>query len=127
MNGEILETQAKTAEMCKLAENSFRDGNIAFANELSVICDRNGVNVWDLIDLANHHPRVNVLKPSTGVGGHCAVDPWFIVSSDPKNSRLIRTARNVNDEKPMWVVNKIKAVADSKNKENCVSRTCFQV
>ncbi len=115
VNGEILETQAKTAEMCKLAENSFRDVNIAFANELSVICDRNGVNVWDLIDLANHHPRVNVLKPSTGVGGHCiAVDPWFIVSSDPKNSRLIRTARNVNDEKPEWVVNKIKAVADSK-------------
>jgi len=114
VSGEILETDAKTAEMCKLTENSFRDVNIAFANELSIICDKNDVNVWDLIELANHHPRVNVLQPGTGVGGHCiAVDPWFIVSDDPKNSRLIKTARNVNDEKPEWVVNKIKAVADS--------------
>jgi UDP-N-acetyl-D-mannosaminuronic acid dehydrogenase len=113
VNGEILRTEAKTAEMCKLTENSFRDVNIAFANELSVICDRNGVNVWDLIQLANHHPRVNVLQPGTGVGGHCiAVDPWFIVSEDPKNSRLIKTARVVNDDKPDWVINKIKAKAD---------------
>lgn len=114
VSGEILETDAKTAEMCKLTENSFRDVNIAFANELSIICDKNGLNVWDVIELSNHHPRVNVLQPGTGVGGHCiAVDPWFIVSDDPENSRLIKTARNVNDEKPEWVVNKIKAVADS--------------
>ena len=113
VNGEILKTEAKTAEMCKLTVNSYRDVNIAFANELSVICDRNGVNVWDLIQLANHHPRVNVLQPGTGVGGHCiAVDPWFIVSEDPKNSRLIKTARVVNDDKPDWVINKIKAKAD---------------
>lgn len=116
VNGEILKTEAKTAEMCKLTENSYRDVNIAFANELSVICDRNGVNVWDLIQLANHHPRVNVLQPGTGVGGHCiAVDPWFIVSENPKNSRLIKTARLVNDEKPEWVINKIKATADQIN------------
>ncbi len=116
VDGEILKTEAKTAEMCKLTENSFRDVNIAFANELSIICDKNGVNVWDLIQLANHHPRVNILQPGTGVGGHCiAVDPWFIVSEDPKNSRLIKTARLVNDEKPEWVINKIKATADHKN------------
>ncbi len=115
VNGEILETEAKTAEMCKLTENSYRDVNIAFANELSLICDKNGVDVWDLIKLANHHPRVNVLQPSTGVGGHCiAVDPWFIVSEDPENSKLIKTARVINDGKPNWVVNKIKAVADLK-------------
>lgn len=116
VDGEILKTEAKTAEMCKLTENSFRDANIAFANELSIICDKNGVNVWDLIQLANHHPRVNILQPGTGVGGHCiAVDPWFIVSEDPKNSRLIKTARLVNDEKPEWVVNRIKATAEHKN------------
>lgn len=116
VNGEILRTEAKTAEMCKLTENSFRDVNIAFANELSVICDRNGVNVWDLIQLANHHPRVNILQPGTGVGGHCiAVDPWFIVSENPKNSRLIKTARLVNDDKPEWVINKIKETADQIN------------
>ncbi len=115
VNGEILETQARTAEMCKLTENSFRDVNIAFANELSILCDKNNVNVWDLITLANHHPRVNILQPGTGVGGHCiAVDPWFIVSDNPEDSRLIKTARNINDEKPKWVVNKIKAAADAK-------------
>ena len=115
VNGEILETQAKTAEMCKLIENSFRDVNIAFANELSILCDKNNVNVWDLITLANHHPRVNILQPGTGVGGHCiAVDPWFLVSDNPEDSRLIKTARNVNDEKPKWVVNKIKAAAEVK-------------
>jgi UDP-N-acetyl-D-mannosaminuronic acid dehydrogenase len=114
VQGELLETKADTAEMCKLTENSFRDVNIAFANELSVICDRNGVDVWDLIKLANHHPRVNVLQPGTGVGGHCiAVDPWFIVSDDPENARIIRTAREVNDYKPEWVVKKIKSKADS--------------
>ena len=114
VNGEILETEAKTAEMCKLTENSFRDVNIAFANELSVLCDNNGVDIWELIKLANHHPRVNILQPGTGVGGHCiAVDPWFIVSQDSENSRIIRTAREINDSKPEWVVNKIKAAADS--------------
>jgi len=116
VNGEILETEAKTAEMCKLTENSFRDVNIAFANELSVLCDNNGVDVWELIKLANHHPRVNILQPSTGVGGHCiAVDPWFIVSGDPENSRIIKTAREVNDAKPEWVIDKITAKADSLN------------
>jgi UDP-N-acetyl-D-mannosaminuronic acid dehydrogenase len=116
VNGEILETEAKTAEMCKLTENSFRDVNIAFANELSVLCDNNGVDVWKLIKLANHHPRVNILQPGTGVGGHCiAVDPWFIVSGDPKNSLIIKTAREVNDAKPEWVIDKITAKADSLN------------
>ena len=101
--------------MAKLTENSFRDVNIAFANELSVICDSLNIDVWDLIDLANHHPRVNILQPGPGVGGHCiAVDPWFIVSSAPETSRLIRTAREVNDSKPEWVLDKInKAVAES--------------
>ena len=116
VDGEILITEAKTAEMCKLTENSFRDVNIAFANELSVLCENNGVNVWELIELANHHPRVDILQPGTGVGGHCiAVDPWFIVAKDPENARIIRTARAVNDAKPLWVVDKIKAEADSKN------------
>ena len=114
VNGEILETEAKTAEMCKLTENSFRDVNIAFANELSVLCDNNGVDVWELIKLANHHPRVDILQPGTGVGGHCiAVDPWFIVSQDPDNSRIIKTAREINDSKPEWVVDKIKAATHS--------------
>ena len=113
VNGKILETRAKTAEMCKLTENSFRDVNIAFANELSVLCDNNGVDVWELIKLANHHPRVNILQPGTGVGGHCnAVDPWFIVSQDPSNSRIIKTARKINDSKPEWVVEKIKEWAN---------------
>ncbi|WP_129656936.1 UDP-N-acetyl-D-mannosamine dehydrogenase [Rothia halotolerans] len=107
--GELLPTNAVTAEMAKLTENSFRDVNIAFANELSLIADRLGVNVWELIELANHHPRVNILQPGPGVGGHCiAVDPWFIVSADPENSRLIRTAREVNDGKPEWVIGKVE-------------------
>lgn len=106
--GELLSTDATTAEMAKLTENSFRDVNIAFANELSLICDNLGINVWELIELANHHPRVNILQPGPGVGGHCiAVDPWFIVSADPQNSRLIRTAREVNDDKPKWVVDRV--------------------
>lgn len=116
VSGRILETEAKTAEMCKLTENSFRDVNIAFANELSVLCDKNGVDVWELIKLANHHPRVNILNPGTGVGGHCiAVDPWFIVSQDYENSQIIRIAREINDSKPEWVVNKIKLAAEAKN------------
>ncbi len=110
VEGKCLITNARTAEMCKLTENSCRDVNIAFANELSMICDKLGINVWELITLANHHPRVKVLQPGPGVGGHCiAVDPWFIVSSAPELARLIRTAREVNDHKPEWVLEKVKA------------------
>ena len=112
-NGYILETDSRTAELSKLVENSFRDVNIAFANELSLICDRLGINVWETISLANRHPRVNILQPGPGVGGHCiAVDPWFIVASASEESRLIRTAREVNDAKPLWVINKIRAKAE---------------
>lgn len=107
--GEVSLTDAKTAEMAKLTENAFRDVNIAFANELSLISDRLGIDVWELIELANKHPRVNILQPGPGVGGHCiAVDPWFIVSSDRKNSNLIRTAREVNDSKPAWVIAQVE-------------------
>ncbi len=103
--GEILVTDATTAEMTKLVENTFRDVNIAFANELSMICDKLGIDVWKLIELANHHPRVNVLRPGPGVGGHCiAVDPWFIVDAVPELATLTRTAREVNDAKPRHVV-----------------------
>ena len=109
VEGECLVTDSKTAEMAKLTENSYRDVNIAFANELSIICDRLGIDVWELIRLANHHPRVKILNPGPGVGGHCiAVDPWFIVDSAPEESRLIRTAREVNDSKPGWVIAKVK-------------------
>lgn len=108
--GEILLTDDVTAEMAKLVENSFRDVNIAFANELSVISDKLDIDVWELIRLANHHPRVNILQPGPGVGGHCiAVDPWFIVDADPENAKIIRTAREVNDAKPEWVVEKVLA------------------
>lgn len=107
--GEILLTDARTAEMAKLVENSYRDVNIAFANELSILADKLDINVWELIELANHHPRVNILQPGPGVGGHCiAVDPWFIVSALPEEARIIRTAREVNDAKPMLVLQKIK-------------------
>ncbi|MFC6337424.1 UDP-N-acetyl-D-mannosamine dehydrogenase [Pseudomonas sp. CCM 7891] len=114
VEGECVITNARTAEMCKLTENSFRDTNIAFANELSMICDKLEINVWELIRLANRHPRVNILQPGPGVGGHCiAVDPWFIVSKTPDEARLIRTAREVNDSKPEWVLEKTKlAVAE---------------
>jgi len=109
VEGECVVTTARTAEMAKLTENSFRDVNIAFANELSLICDELGIDVWELIDLANRHPRVDILKPGPGVGGHCiAVDPWFIVSQTPEAARLIRTAREVNDGKPGWVIDKVK-------------------
>jgi UDP-N-acetyl-D-mannosaminuronic acid dehydrogenase len=115
VHGSVLETDAKTAEMCKLTENSFRDVNIAFANELSMICDKEGIDVWNLIRLANRHPRVNILQPGAGVGGHCiAVDPWFIVSRNPETARLIRTGREVNNSKTDWVIDRIKiAVADA--------------
>lgn len=114
LEGECVLTNARTAEMCKLTENSFRDVNIAFANELSLICAEQGINVWELIRLANRHPRVNILQPGPGVGGHCiAVDPWFIVAQNPQQARLIHTARLVNDGKPLWVVDRVKAaVAD---------------
>jgi UDP-N-acetyl-D-mannosaminuronic acid dehydrogenase len=114
--GKLLLTDAVTAEMAKLTENSFRDVNIAFANELSLICDRLGVDVWRLIELANHHPRVNVLQPGPGVGGHCiAVDPWFIVSAAPEEATLIRTARQVNDGKSGYVVGRaVEAVAGTR-------------
>lgn len=125
LKGECLLTNARTAEMSKLTENSFRDVNIAFANELSLICDHLDINVWELIGLANHHPRVNILQPGPGVGGHCiAVDPWFIVSSCPEHARLIRTAREVNDGKPSWVRGKIQqavakqALAQGKNEDD---------
>ncbi|WP_289367710.1 UDP-N-acetyl-D-mannosamine dehydrogenase [Pantoea stewartii] len=114
LQGECVETHARTAEMCKLTENSFRDVNIAFANELSLICAEQQINVWELIALANRHPRVNILQPGPGVGGHCiAVDPWFIVAQNPDLARLIRTAREVNDAKPHWVLEQVKkALAD---------------
>lgn len=108
--GELLLTDAKTAEMAKLVENSFRDVNIAFANELSIISDKLGIDVWELIELANHHPRVNILQPGPGVGGHCiAVDPWFIVAATPDEAQLVRRAREINDAKPGWVIDKVKA------------------
>jgi len=111
--GECLLTNARTAEMAKLTENSFRDVNIAFANELSMICDKLDINVWELIKLANRHPRVNILNPGPGVGGHCiAVDPWFIVSSAPETAKLIRQAREVNDAKPHYVLKQITDAAD---------------
>ncbi|WP_322025770.1 UDP-N-acetyl-D-mannosamine dehydrogenase [Burkholderia sp. BCC1977] len=112
VRGECILTDARTAEMCKLTENAYRDVNIAFANELSVICDQLDINVWELIRLANRHPRVSVLQPGPGVGGHCiAVDPWFIVDSAPAHARLIRTARNVNDDKPHFVYERVRQAA----------------
>ncbi|KAF7788294.1 UDP-N-acetyl-D-mannosaminuronic acid dehydrogenase [Pseudoalteromonas rubra] len=114
VEGECVTTNARTAEMAKLTENSCRDVQIAFANELSVICDTLDIDVWELISLANRHPRINILQPGPGVGGHCiAVDPWFIVSKTPDEARIIHTARQVNDSKPDWVINKVKlAISD---------------
>ena len=109
VKGKCMTTDARTAELCKLVENSYRDVNIAFANELSLISDNLGVDVWNLINFANHHPRVNILQPGPGVGGHCiAVDPWFIVDSSPDEAKLIRTARLVNDSKPKYVLEQVK-------------------
>lgn len=109
VKGTLHKTNARTAEMCKLVENASRDNQIAFANELSMICDRAQINVWELINLANKHPRVNILQPGTGVGGHCiAVDPWFIVSEFPEESKIIRSAREINNYKTQWVIEKIK-------------------
>jgi UDP-N-acetyl-D-mannosaminuronic acid dehydrogenase len=119
VEGECIITDARTAEMCKLTENSFRDVNIAFANELSIICDKLDISVWELIRLANHHPRVNILQPGPGVGGHCiAVDPWFIVSKTPDEARLIRAAREVNDSKPQWVLDQVALAIGKYLQEN---------
>jgi UDP-N-acetyl-D-mannosaminuronic acid dehydrogenase len=108
-DGNIYITDDKTAELCKLVENTYRDVNIAFANELSMICDDLNINVWELIDLANKHPRVNIMKPGPGVGGHCiAVDPWFIVERVPEQSNVIRTCRQTNEQKTQWVIQKIE-------------------
>ena len=117
VEGECIATNARTAEMAKLTENASRDVQIAFANELSILCDKMGIDVWELISLANRHPRVNILQPGCGVGGHCiAVDPWFIVNAYPEDARLINTARVVNDGKPHFVISKVKdAVKDMKN------------
>lgn len=119
VTGEVLVTDARTAEMAKLTENSFRDVNIAFANELSLLCNRFGIDVWELIHLANRHPRVNILQPGTGVGGHCiAVDPWFIVHEGGDDARLIRTGREVNTRKTEWVVEKVKSEVASYRESN---------
>lgn len=110
VNGKLLATDSRTAELTKLSENAFRDVNIAFANELSLVCDQLDINVWEVIGLANRHPRVNILQPGPGVGGHCiAVDPWFIVNSAPEYSALIRTAREVNSKKTQHILKQIRA------------------
>lgn len=109
VQGTLHPTNARTAEMCKLTENSSRDVQIAFANELSLICDKAGINVWDLINLANKHPRVNILQPGCGVGGHCiAVDPYFITADFPAESKLIAAAREINNYKAFWCAEKVK-------------------
>ncbi len=132
VEAECIITNARTAEMCKLVENSYRDVNIAFANELSIICDKVSVDVWELIKLANRHPRVKILQPGPGVGGHCiAVDPWFIVSNTPGEAKLIRRAREVNESKPNWVINKVLEAIKKylKNNPSCIARdvtvACF--
>ncbi|RQH10068.1 UDP-N-acetyl-D-mannosamine dehydrogenase [Paraburkholderia dinghuensis] len=127
VQGECVITDVRVAEMCKLTENSFRDVNIAFANELSMICDEQGIDVWELIRLANRHPRVDILKPGCGVGGHCiAVDPWFIVNSAPATAKLIAAARAVNDAKPEWVLQKVDdAINDLKMDGMTASDICI--
>lgn len=126
VKGQLHKTNARTAEMCKLTENSSRDVQIAFANELSIICERAGINVWELIDLANKHPRVTILQPGSGVGGHCiAVDPWFIVSDFPEQAQIIKRARETNDYKADWCANKVleacQAFAHRTDKEPTVA------
>jgi UDP-N-acetyl-D-mannosaminuronic acid dehydrogenase len=129
VQADCVVTTARTAEMTKLTENSFRDVNIAFANELSVICDKLDIDVWELIRMANRHPRVNILQPGPGVGGHCiAVDPWFIVSSAPQEARLVRQARDVNDAKPEWVLQKVRGAMKQWSAEhdgNTPTVACF--
>ena len=120
VQGEVIITNSRTAEMSKLTENACRDVNIAFANELSIICDKFDINVWELISLANRHPRINILNPGSGVGGHCiAVDPWFIVAKAGDDAKIIKSAREINNYKPKWVINKIRElIVDYKNKNN---------
>ena len=116
VKGEVVKTNAQTAELCKLSENSFRDLNIAFANELSMICDQENIDIWELIELANRHPRVNILQPGVGVGGHCiAVDPWFIVAKNETDTKIIQTARQVNISKTDWAFEKIHSVIKEAN------------
>lgn len=131
VQGELFKTNARTAEMAKLTENAYRDVNIAFANELSLISDKLDINVWELISLANRHPRVNILQPGCGVGGHCiAVDPWFIVDKTPEEAKITRMAREINDGKPEWVINKVEQAVEQfvaktgKNKEE-VRIVCY--
>lgn len=119
VSGKVLSTDARTAEMAKLTENSYRDVNIAFANELSILSDKFNIDVWELIELANRHPRVNILQPGVGVGGHCiAVDPWFIVHAGGEDAKIIKTAREVNNYKTEWAIEKIKNAALLFEKEN---------
>ncbi|MFT4712697.1 MAG: UDP-N-acetyl-D-mannosaminuronic acid dehydrogenase [Candidatus Azotimanducaceae bacterium] len=132
VRGECVETDAKTAEMCKLTENAARDVSIAFANELSVVCDATGIDVWELIQLANRHPRINILQPGPGVGGHCiAVDPWFIISQSRDKTPLMQAARAINDNKPNWVIEKVQAsveniLANNPNKTpETITIACF--
>ena len=116
VEGECVVTNSRTAEMCKLTENAFRDVNIAFANELSIISDKLNINVWELIRLANRHPRVNILQPGPGVGGHCiAIDPWFIVNSAPAESKLIRISREINDSKPQYIIEQVVQTLENSN------------
>ena len=127
VNSDCLLTDSRTAELSKLVENSFRDVNIAFANELSIICDKLNINVWELINLANRHPRVNILNPGPGVGGHCiAVDPWFIVDSAPLEAKIIRIAREINDQKPNYILEKIEeAIKKTNNKTSNLNIACL--
>ena len=127
VEGECEVTDTKTAELSKLVENAYRDVNIAFANELSLICDNMNLNVWNLIDFANKHPRVSILKPSAGVGGHCiAIDPWFIINSSPKYSKLIKTARKVNKNKTKNIIQKVRKIFKRLSKvEKKLSFACF--
>lgn len=130
VKGDIYTTDSRTSEMCKLVENAYRDVNIAFANEISLIADEAGINIWELIELANKHPRVNILSPGIGVGGHCiAVDPWFLISAFPSNSKLMKTAREVNTYKTEWVIQRIKKeIEDFKRKNGRKPKVvCFGV
>ena len=127
-NGDCHITNSRTAELAKLVENASRDSQIAFANEISMICDKLNINVWNLIKLANKHPRVNILNPGPGVGGHCiAVDPWFIVHGAPEESKFIECARNVNNTKPHWVINKIFKTLESLKKNNKANKHTIKV
>lgn len=122
--GEVIGTDSRTAELCKLVENASRDVNIGFANELSMICEKSNIDVWELISLANRHPRVNILRPGSGVGGHCiAVDPWFIVSAFPEQAKIIKTARETNDFKTLWIIENIINTALTFEKVNGISPT----